>query len=233
MKRIFVPTRSLDDWKTLLAKPDLHWKSGKSAMSMATAWEANSKSLPEDIAKTLEASGDPRLQSLRLLAAFPEYQVQLPGGQTASQTDVLALARNELGLVVLAIEGKVDEPFGPTLGEKRSEASEGLAERLVFLHKVLGIDKPLPDKIRYQLLHRTASAIMVAKDFHAATAAMMVQSFSPQSQWFDDFAAFSHELGALVRNDSIVMVPTLSNPALYLGWSTGTVPSPITIVQES
>jgi hypothetical protein len=27
-KRIYVPTQSFEDWKRLLAKPDLHWKAG-------------------------------------------------------------------------------------------------------------------------------------------------------------------------------------------------------------
>jgi hypothetical protein len=38
----------------------------------------------------------------------------LPGGQTNSYTDVLALARNDRGLCVLAVEAKVDEDFGLT-----------------------------------------------------------------------------------------------------------------------
>lgn len=232
MKRILVPTKSVEDWKWLLAKP-YHWAAGKSAMSIALSWEKNPDRLPTEIATLLDATGDSHLHGLKMLVAIPEYQVELPGGQRPSQTDVLAIARNEQGLVVLAVEGKVEEPFGPILAEKRAEASSGQEERLDFLHKVLGLDKPLPDTIRYQLLHRTASAILVAREFHAATAVMLVHSFSPDGQWFDDFAAFSHELGALVRKDSIVMVPTLSNPALYLGWSTGAVPSPITIVQES
>lgn len=190
-------------------------------MSMAYSWEATPAALPSEITKSLTAGGDPRLQALKLLAAMPEYQVSLSGGQTSSQTDVLALATNEHGLVVLAVEGKVDEPFGPTLGEKRAEASAGQNERLAFLHKVLGLDKPLPDQIRYQLLHRTASAILVAEDFHAATAVMMVHSFSPQSQWFDNYSSFCEELGAQAIKGHTVVPPGHASPALYLGWCSG------------
>jgi hypothetical protein len=34
-----VPTRSTDDWKRLLADPELHWKAGRSAHSLATEWQ--------------------------------------------------------------------------------------------------------------------------------------------------------------------------------------------------
>jgi hypothetical protein len=37
MKRVFVPTQSGSDWQRLLAKPKLHWKKGRSAMT--THWE--------------------------------------------------------------------------------------------------------------------------------------------------------------------------------------------------
>jgi len=35
LKRIFVPTRTGSEWQRLLAKPLLHWKKGKSAMTAA------------------------------------------------------------------------------------------------------------------------------------------------------------------------------------------------------
>jgi hypothetical protein len=87
MKRIFVPTESGSDWQRFLAKPTLHWKPGRSAMTLAAAWEATPDRFPPEVASTLDASGDERLSGLRLLAAVPEYQVDLPGGDTASQPE--------------------------------------------------------------------------------------------------------------------------------------------------
>lgn len=220
MKRILVPTQSAEDWKRLLAKPDLHWKPGRSAMSTATSWEAAS-GLPTEIKAALDA-GPPELQGLELLLAIPEWEVALPGGNTTSHTDVMAVARNERGLVVIGVEAKVDEPFGPTLGEKRAEASAGQQARLTYLHETLGRKEELPDGIRYQLLHRTASAILTARAFHAATAVMLVQSFSPESMWFEDFEAFSAALGAKVAKGALAQVPALSKPTLFVGWCSGT-----------
>jgi len=37
LKRIFIPTKTGSDWQSLLAKPELHWKKGASAMTAAAA----------------------------------------------------------------------------------------------------------------------------------------------------------------------------------------------------
>lgn len=219
MKRIFVPTQSPEDWKRLLAKPDLHWKPGRSAMSAATSWEAASE-LPAEIKAALDA-GPLELQGLELLIAVPEWEVALPGGNTTSHTDVMAVARNERGLVVIGVEAKVDEPFGPTLGEKRAEASAGQRERLAYLHETLGLEEELPDGIRYQLLHRTASAILTARAFHAATAVMLVQSFSQESAWREDFEAFAETMGASGAGAGLRRLPTVTGPATFIGWCQG------------
>jgi hypothetical protein len=221
MKRILaVPGR---DWQQLLAKPKLHWAPGKSAMSAAASWEAAAAAsrLPPEISKVLDAANDPDLTGLELVIAVPEWEVPLPGGKTNSCTDVLAVASNVKGLVVIAVEAKVDEEFGPTIGEKRHAASEGQQQRLKFLHRTLGLTKELPDDVRYQLLHRTVSAVLTAKTFHASTAVMIVQSFSPESRWLADYQKFCNSLGACGEADAVVPVPGRSGPRLFLGWCSG------------
>jgi hypothetical protein len=221
MKRIVVPTESGADWKRLLAKPELHWKPGKSAMSAAACWEASSDRFPSELTASLDASLDPDLANLKLLVAIPEWEVELPGGLTSSHTDVLALARNDRGLVVVAVEAKVDEEFGPTLGEKRVAASEGQSARLKYLHEVLRREGGLPDSIRYQLLHRTASAILTARLFHAHVAVMLVQSFSPVGRWREDFHTFCRAIGATPRSGAVVEVQGHQAPRLFVGWCSG------------
>src|SRR4026209_2368730 len=112
MKRIFAPTRTGSDWQRLLSRPAL-WKKGRSAMTAAASWEHAADGFPIEIATLLNASLEKDLVDLRLLAAIPEWEVPLEGGETASHTDVLALARNARGLCVIAVEAKVDEDFGP------------------------------------------------------------------------------------------------------------------------
>ena len=221
MKRVFVPTRSGSDWQRLLGKPELHWKMGRSAMSAAACWEDACPKLPSEIEEILNASNDPNLMDLELLVAIPEWEVDLPGGNRPSQTDVLALVRNAKNLVVLGVEAKVDEPFGPTIAEKKIGSTVGQAARLSYLEKELGAPEPLSDTIRYQLLHRSISALLTARAFHAPIAVMLVHSFSPSSAWREDFEAFCSALSCKGISPDLFEVTGTSGTQLILGWCKG------------
>lgn len=220
MKRMFIPTTSGTDWQRLLAKPRLHWKKGASAMTAAASWEASDPRLPPEISRLLDSTADLALFDQRLVAAFPEWQVALPGGATNSCTDVLAVCRNDRGLCVMGVEAKVEEDFGPTLGEKRSAMAEAQDRRLSYLHQLLHVAH-FDDSIRYQLLHRTASALLTAQEFHASVAAMVVHAFETPQPQRDDFLAFARALGALELIPLVYRVPTFSGPSLYLAWCDG------------
>ncbi|GAB6061165.1 DUF6946 family protein [Desulfonatronum parangueonense] len=221
-KRIYVPTQSYQDWQCLLAQPDLHWKAGYSAMTLARSWEAAApQGFPPEVVATLAMTANPVLQGLSMLIAIPEYQVALPGGERASQTDLLVLARGSEGLVAIAVEGKVDENFGPTVEQKRAENSRGVHIRLQFLAESLGLTEPIPGNIRYQLLHRTVSALLIAEQFSAKAAVMLVHSFSPTNKWFDDFAAFAALLGVQTRIDTLSALGIRRNLPLFIGWCSG------------
>lgn len=221
MKRIFVPTETGTDWQRLLGKPKLHWKKGRSAMSAAACWEESQPQLPFEIIKLFEESNEPCISNLQLLIAIPEWEVELPGGNTVSQTDILAITRNNSGLVILGIEAKVDEPFGPTLQEKKSGASEGQLKRITYLEKELGRTMPFEEHIRYQLLHRTVSALLTARAFHAVVAVMLVHSFSMVSKWRDDFEAFCQGLGCTYLSQDLREAPNIKGLRLILGWCNG------------
>lgn len=220
MKRIVVATQSAEDWKRLLAKPELHWREGFSAMTLAQSWETAHPSVPPEVEVALSSCGDPRLADLHLILAIPEYQVELPGGARPSQTDVLALMRGAVGLVTVAVEGKVDEPFGPTVGEKRLEQSVGAQQRLTWLAELLRLEA-LPESVRYQLLHRTASALLAAQEFNAVAAVMLVHSFSPTALWFDDFAAFAALLNVEAQPGAVSYAGVFAGLPLFIGWCKG------------
>ena len=131
------------------------------------------------------------LNELELLLAIPEYQVDLPGGKRPSQNDLFVLGRAKDGhLVSIMMEGKVAEPFGATLEIWLKDASEGKKKRLKFLCDTLGLSCEPPSHTRYQLFHRTASAIIEAKRFNANYAMMIVHSFSPEHKCFADYQDF-------------------------------------------
>jgi hypothetical protein len=189
-------------------------------MTTTASWEDANDTLPKEITATLDSSLDKDLVGLKLLAAIPEWQVALEGGETASHTDVLAITRNDRGLCVIAVEAKVDEDFGPLVKDKRTELSVGQRSRLDYLQSLLGITN-LDDGIRYQLLHRTASAILTAREFHAHVAVMMVQSFGKKASLHEDFDAFCHALDAQTLPGGMTVVRSFSQPRLFLGWCNG------------
>lgn len=216
MKRIFIPTTSADSWKQFLADP-AHWRTGYSARSLAFSWEA-ADGIPPEVQSCLNST--PLFAQAELLAALPEYKVALPGGGRASQTDLLAILRMPASLAVMAVEGKVSESFGETVAEWSRDASSGKVERLQFLGDTLGLSA-VPGTIRYQLLHRAASAILEARKFMAAHAVMLVHSFSPSNERFPDYEEFARLLGAVPKLGELVEVPRLAGPALHIGWVKG------------
>jgi hypothetical protein len=216
MRRVYVPSAGPDSWKQFLAQPELHWATGYSARTLAHCWEA-AAGLPPEIERLLV----PSLGETELLLALPEHKVPLPGGQRESQSDIFLLLGTTAGLVACTIEGKVDESFDQTIAEWSLKASAGKQLRLSFLCATLGIAEPPPGSIRYQLLHRTASALIEAERFHAPAAAMIVHSFSPTRRWFEDFADFVRLLGGDAAPDRLIEVPTPAGKPLYLGWASG------------
>ena len=79
----------------------------------------------------------------------------------------------------------------------------------------------MPAAIRYQLLHRTVSALLIAEQFNAVAAVMIVQSFSPTDRWFEDFEAFARLFGAAVSAGQLVRLGEFNGTPLYVGWCKG------------
>lgn len=219
--RIFVPTRSAEDWRRLLADPDRHWETRYSAKTLAYCWE-DADGFPACVREAFAKSNLPTFQDLSLLLAIPEVKVDLPGGRAASQTDLFALGRRPDGLVAIAVEGKVDEPFGEQLvSEWLADGSPGKVIRLRFLCEKLGLQEKDVADCRYQLLHRTVSALLLAEQYHASSALMLVHSFSPEKRWFDDYAAFAARFGIQAQPGSIHEAGRRAGKQLFLGWSCG------------
>ncbi len=218
MSHIYIPAASADQWAAFLAEPTKHWRTGYSARTLAYSWqEANG--FPLEIATSLATSEF--LRGSELLLAIPEHKVALPGGGRPSQNDIWALAKSENALVSIAVEGKVAEPFGPTVGEWLEQASAGKSKRLAFLKAELGIDE-VPSTVRYQLLHRTASALLEARRFGASHAVMLVHSFSHQHLWYEDFVVFAALLGAgTPARDIVISVGNRNGVHLHIGWVYG------------
>jgi hypothetical protein len=218
LSRIYLPSTGPADWQKLLADPSKQWRSGFSAKTLAHCWES-AEGLPSEIAAMLQLNGN----APELLLGLPEHKVPLPGSNRGeSQNDLFALIRIGERTMAVTIEGKVDEPFGPRLGDWLANASVGKRQRLAFLCNQLGLDeRRLPSDVHYQLLHRAAAALIEADRFKTDDAAMIVHSFSPQNRWFDAFARFVSLFDCEARLGTLIPVRQNASRPLYVGWACG------------
>lgn len=220
--RIYRLVTKPEEWKALLAQPELHWKTGYSARTLAHCWHdpACDRGLPPELREAFDRVD--RLKGLEVLMAIPEHKVALPGGRRASQSDIWFLGGTDRELASVAVEGKVNEDFGPLVSEWLSDANErsGKGDRLAALKDLLQLGPADVSGVRYQLLHRTASAVLEARRFHAGVAVMLVHAFGADSH-FDQFAAFARLLGAKAPASGLFEVRRSADCALYLGWVRG------------
>ncbi len=220
MSQIFIPTSGPDDWQQFLAEPEKQWKTGYSAKSLAYSWE-EAIGFPTEIEAAINTSAD-ELHGLKPLIVIPEHKVPLPGGTAASQNDIFVLASNEDALAAVCVEGKVNESFDKLVSEWNPDGSKGRRQRFDYLKELLGLGNGNDlGHIRYQLLHRTASAIIEAQRFHAQLAIMLVHSFSQEHMWYDDFNEFARLFGISPQVGDIQFAGKRSGVDLYLGWVMG------------
>jgi hypothetical protein len=146
-----------------------------------------------DVAGLLSASSD--LAGFEMTLATPEAQTAFDhfrGGRR--NHDLLVVGSTAGGAVVVGVEAKADEPFGPTLSEYRDDARARLArgersnaeERLKgitegLLGRTLELD-PTIGVLRYQLFSGVAGVLAAAKERQAAYAVFLVHEFiTPQT----------------------------------------------------
>jgi len=225
MQRLYTSCADAETWKQHLADPEKHWRTGYSAKTLAYCWQAaqaEERGLPREVADAADAV--PGLKGLALLVGLPEHKVALPGGSRGSQTDLWFLGRTAEKTVSVAVEGKVKESFGPTVGEwigGDSTELSGKPKRLDALRKILGIEEKTElGAFRYQLIHRTASAVLEAQRFHSKAALMLVHSFGGSTN-FDDYREFTGLFGEQRGSRGIFKAGELGETEFYLGWVDG------------
>jgi len=220
MAQILIPANSPEQWKQFLAQPEKQWKSGYSARALAYSWH-EAQGFPRTVRRVFSESRLDVFEDIEPLIMIPEYKVPLPGGRRPSQNDIWVLGRSMSGLVSITVEGKVSEAFGPGLGSWFQNPTSGKRRRLDFIVSELGLSADPPPDTRYQLLHRTASAVIEAKRFGAGHAMMLVHSFSQTDECFDDYALFVSLFGGTGAVDRITAVGRRGDLHLYFGWVRG------------
>jgi hypothetical protein len=83
----------------------------------------------------------------------------------------------------------------------------------------LGLRVEDAGELRYQLLHRTASAAFEAERYGAEKALMLVHSFSAVDRSLDDYRRFADALGLEgADTNAITTARTIGAVELRLGW---------------
>ena len=220
MNMIYIPSDGPSSWQRFLAEPKKQWRTGFSAKSLAYSWE-EADGFPAEIRQAMADSGVDAFDGIVPLLIIPEHKVPLPGGRTESQNDAFVLGSTASGLVSICVEGKVNESFGDPVAKWGPDSSTGKRERFDYLVGLLELEGQDLSDIYYQLLHRTASAIIEAKRFHAATAAILVHSFSQEHKWFSEFREFASLFGVDAELNRVYSCGRRSGAELHIGWVVG------------
>jgi hypothetical protein len=224
MNRLCIGTRGIGSWRERLASPDRQWERGFSAFETAVSWELASRSesgIPEPIEKLLRASGygDPVL-----VLAVAEHKVDLPPNRkAASQSDVWAVVNTSLGMLSLTVEAKAKEAFGDAILQKWREGNGSEASKRNRLERWNFLCSHLPkadsfDHVRYQMLHRCASAVIEAKRLGIRHAAFVVQAFGAPTENFRDYAMVCDALKIASAPGSMATT-AVNDIRLSIGWA--------------
>jgi hypothetical protein len=215
--RIAVPLLRAEDVIPHLGKPS-HWKEGRSAKSLADSW-FDADGVPKPIEVLLASA--PELKGAALVDGWLERKTDLGDGCGApTQTDLLALLSKNDELVVLAVEAKVDESFGPLVEEWIADGSLNKHKRLRGLCERLNLEPEQAAGLRYQLLHRTAAALIEARRFRTTKAILAVQSFCPNATGYGDFLSFAAAIGFDGLERGRLSGPRrLDGIDLWIGWT--------------
>ena len=215
----YMPTNEPEDWKKGTAGQDNHWKVGYSTYALAHSWE-DAKGFPAEVQAAFTGT---IFDGCEFLLGLPEHKVPMPASSRGdSQNDIFVLAKTVSGEIVsMTVEGKVAESFNERLSTWNS-GSAVKTERLHGILDIIGLPYDIPDTIRYQLLHRTASAVLEVQRFNAQYALMLVHSFSQTDEHFADYEAFVTLYGTQnIEVGQMVKLTTVHDIDLYTAWVRG------------
>ena len=224
MMRIYAPLEKPENgWRPLLAKEELHWQPGSPLRALAYCWCGATKGFPKEAAAVFAAAEEPELQSMRLLFAFPEFQVHLPGGETASQCDLCVLARTDLEQHVLIVEAQGEESLGPTVEEWLPPASlqKGKRERLRAFLSLLELEEEAAANCQYPWIHRTVAALLEASRLGASNAMLVIHAFQAPLEVWEAYVHFLACLGLEARRGGITPAVRRGGCQLRFAWVDG------------
>lgn len=199
---------TLDQWQAAMPPRlrERQWKEGRSAMELARAWVGTGAvAVPDVVARLLET--DSEFSAVELVEGRPEEETRLDDFRATSRNaDLLLIGRRAGEPVVISVEAKADESFGPTIGEyfaktARREGSNAPARVRQLARAVFGVEAEEIGSLRYQLLHAVAGTLIAASEHGARRALFLIHEFLDATKAVNvhrnaaDLEAFVRRLG--------------------------------------
>lgn len=208
------PITDIESWFSYAPpkKGALHWKDGYSAKEFARSFFSRSGDRlepprPPTLPTELEALLATRFSPPFEVEGEPECVVRIDALKGEHPNlDLAATLSHSSGVVSLAVEAKVEEPFGSIIGEKLAPKtgkapSPGTSARISALKEALcqSLDESSFLKLRYQLLYGIAAALCHAKTHSCPAAIYIAHTLGRPSakKWTDNQKAYCDLISAL------------------------------------
>jgi hypothetical protein len=122
IRRLHVPLVKPEYIIQHLAKQELHWRAGYSALELAVAWARSRSDFPATVRTVLKAA--PEYAHAEFIDGFFEREAELGSPGRNSQTDLMVIAAVGDELAVIAVEGKLEESFAELVADWDKHARE-------------------------------------------------------------------------------------------------------------
>lgn len=171
---------NLDEWEKTVRKG--HWEDKKSAKESAKIW-LNTKG--EYLERLLDSKDE--FRDIEFKLGSPEYESQFDEYGSGRNHDLLIIAEDKKGEVLVSLEAKTDEEFGEKIGRyysrnlliRNTGKITGIPDRVESLMDNVfksEMDKEISN-LRYQLLCSIAGTVSEAKKRKINRAIFVVNTF--------------------------------------------------------
>jgi len=194
----------IDDWFLFSppAKGAVQWKDGRSAKELAKAWfRTGQPQMPDELASLLDTHAD--TDGFQAEVGIPEKETVLDDFRGNGRNHDMVLIGNTNGVrVLIAIEAKADESFGPKIGDYiessvRYNPRSRVPDRI--RHLALGVfGHTNVSDLRYQLLHAVAGTLIEAQNQGASLAVLVIHEFVPERGKSDKARENERDLAAFI-----------------------------------
>jgi hypothetical protein len=178
--------RSVEDWLRFAPpeRGEAQWRDFRSAKELARAWfRTGMARVPSELSGLFDTSSETSGLNIERCVAEQPMRLDALRGNTR-RCDLVLYGRQRDENVLVAIEAKADEEFGPIIGPYRAQRANTrskVPERIdALLAAILGRSLDSDDSIgllRYQLLHGIAGALVDAGERGCARAVFLVHEF--------------------------------------------------------